>query len=82
MKKLFFLVVAVWFIAFVVFAKDKGVVLTWTQTRLDADLIGWNIYYSETPGGPYQFGEFVGFDSAKEEYRFEGSLSIDWKEEG
>jgi len=51
MKKIYCLL-AVFFIFGVAWAEDVPVTLQWEQ-EMSADLAGWKIYKSETPGGPY-----------------------------
>ena len=55
-------------------AKDKELTLTWDQTLPSPnDMKGWNVYFSESKGGPYKLLGFVPFSSQKVEY----SWSID-----
>jgi hypothetical protein len=50
-------------------AKDKEIILKWSQTLPSPnDLKGWNIYCSESKGGPYKFLGFVPFSSEEAEY--------------
>lgn len=54
-----------------VFAKDKEITVTWTQILPSPnDLAGWNICFSETPGGPYRFLAYVPFSDVKATYSF------------
>ncbi len=58
-------------------AKDKEITLTWTQVLPSPnDLKGWNIYWSETPGGPYKQLTFVEFTAGQPFYGYEGSKII------
>jgi hypothetical protein len=78
MKRSILLVLLILTIAIPSIAKDKSITLTWTQTiPAQNDLSGWNIYYSETTGGPYKLLTFVFFRGVQATYSYEGKRVID-----
>jgi hypothetical protein len=77
MKKILFVVLAVLMLSTFSYAKDKGVVLTWTQVLpTPNDLKGWMIYYSEVSGGPYKELAFVEFRGVQAVYSYESGRAV------
>ena len=81
MKRWFLLIVFLLLLGLVLvlptWAKDKEVILTWTQVLpVPNDLKGWTIYWSETPGGPHKELTFVQFAGVQETYRYEGGKVV------
>lgn len=58
-------------------AKDKEVTISWTQVLPSPnDMTGWNIYWSETSGGPYKLLTFVQFTGVQTTYTYQGGKIV------
>ena len=72
MRKILFwllILVMIFILPCLSWAKDKEVTLTWSQMLpTPNDLKGWNVYASETKGGPYRLLGFIPYVNTSEKY--------------